>query len=300
MTASLKAAVLRDRKVVALSGTDRVKFLQALVTNDIRRLAPNRPRYAGMLTGQGKLLYDFFIMAEQDRILIDIAAAHVEEFFKRLTTFKLRAEVEFVEATPPLAVTAVWGAEAAAQLGLDPEQGNGKAASAAGHHAFVDPRIAALGARLICPADYPIEAELGRQGFAIVTAPDYNAHRLALGVAESAEIAGESCYPLEANFEMLNGVDFRKGCYLGQELTARMKLKGELRKRVLPVAGTAALPSAGTPVTAGGAELGRLIAASGAQGLALVRLDRLAEAEEGAIVAQGVPLRVHWPSWLPR
>jgi len=300
MTASLKAAVLRDRKVVALGGTDRVKFLQALVTNDIRRLAPHRPLYAGMLTSQGKLLYDFFIMAEEDRILIDFAAAHVEDFFKRLTNFKLRAEVEFVEATPALAVTAVWGTEAAAQLGLDPERGTGKAASAAGHHAFVDPRIAALGARLIYPADYPIEAELGRHGFAMATALDYDAHRLALGVADSAEIAGESCYPLEANFEMLNGVDFGKGCYLGQELTARMKLKGGLRKRILPVAGAAALPSVGTPVTAGGAELGRLIAASGEQGLALLRLDRLAEADEGAIMAQGVPVRVHWPNWLPR
>jgi len=301
MTASLKAVILRDRNIVVLSGTDRVKFLQGLVTNDIRRLAPNRPLYSGFLTGQGKLQYDFFAIAEDDRILIDIAATHVENFFRRLTNVKLRALVEFGEATPALAVVAVWGAGAAARLGLDSEDGAAdKAAPVGARHAFVDPRIADLGVRLVYPADHPIEVELGRHGFAGVTASDYATHRLALGVADTDEIAGEICYPLEANFEMLHGVDFKKGCYVGQELTARMKLRGGLRKRVLPVTGMAPLPGIGTPVTAGSAELGRLIAASGTLGLALLRVDRLADAEEGAIRAQEVPLSVHWPSWLPR
>jgi folate-binding protein YgfZ len=301
VTASLKAVILPDRNIVVLRGTDRVKFLQGLVTNDIRRLAPNRPLYTGFLTGQGKLQYDCFVMAEDDRILIDIAAGHVENLFKRLTTLKLRALVEFGATTPPLAVAAVWGEGAAARLGLDAEEGAaGKAVPVGARHGFVDPRIAALGVRLVYPADHPMEAELDRHGFAVATASEYAAHRLALGVADTDEIAGEICYPLEANFEMLHGVDFRKGCYVGQELTARMKLKGGLRKRVLPVTGTAPLPGVGTPVTAGGAELGRLIAASGTLGLALLRVDRLADAADGAIHAQGVPLRVHWPNWLPR
>ena len=123
---------------------------------------------------------------------------------------------------------------------------------------------------------------------------------LVLGIADTAEIGGEICYPLEANFEMLHGVDFRKGCYVGQELTARMRLKGGLRKRILPVSGSAPLPIAGTPVTADGTALGPLIAASGAQGLALLRLDRLACAKEDSIRAQHVQLTIHWPSWLPR
>ncbi len=301
MTESLKAVILSDRNVVAISGTDRIKFLQGLVTNDIRRLAPDRALYAGFLTGQGKLLCDVFVVEDGERILIDIATAHVEEFFKRLTTFKLRAAVEFGATAPALAVAAVWGAEAAARLGLASAEGvAGKAALAEAHYAFVDPRIAALGARFVYPAGRPIEAELAQLGFAGATTADYAAHRLALGIADTAEIGGEICYPLEANFEMLNGVDFKKGCYVGQELTARMKLKGELRKRVLPVTGTAPLPGAGTPVTANGTELGPLIAASGTQGLALVRLDRLAGAKEDAIRAQEVQLSVHWPSWLPR
>jgi folate-binding protein YgfZ len=127
---------------------------------------------------------------------------------------------------------------------------------------------------------------------------EYTQHRLALGIGDGAEIAGEACYPLEANFETLHGVDFKKGCYVGQELTARMKHKGGLRKRVLPVTGTGALPEAGTPVTHEDTSLGEIIAASGPNGLALLRLDKLAQG--GTLSAAGVTLSVHWPGWLPR
>lgn len=301
MTCSLKAAVLRDRKIVAVSGMDRVKFLQGLTTNDIRRLAPDRALYAGFLTGQGKLLCDAFVVQDGDRILIDIATAFAEDFVKRLSAFKLREAVEIGETAPALAVAVVWGAGAAARLKLEPAEGavvHPMVAEA--HLAFVDPRFAGLGARLVYPADSPIEAELARLGFAGATATDYAGHRLALGIADTAEIGGQTCYPLEANFEMLHGVDFKKGCYVGQELTARMKLKGELRKRILPVSGSGPLPGAGTPVMANGTELGPLIAASGAQGLALLRLDRLADAKEDSIRAQDVQLSIHWPNWLPR
>ena len=302
MTTALKATVLRDRTIVAVNGTDRIKFLQGLITNDIRRLRPSRALYAGFLTGQGKLLYDLFLCtSDGEQVLIDIAAVHVEDFFARLTRFRLNAVVEFAKTQPPLAVAAIWGTDAANGLGFDAEEGAaGKAATPGAHYAYVDPRMTDLGVRLVCPADYPIEAEFARLGFADATPPDYAAHRLSLGVADTDEIAGEICYPLEANFEMLHGVDFRKGCYVGQELTARMKLKGELRKRILPVTGTVALPDAGAAVTAGNTELGQLIAASGTQGLALLRLDRLGSADAGAIRTQDVSLDVHWPEWLPR
>jgi tRNA-modifying protein YgfZ len=301
MIESLKAVVLRDRKIVAVSGTDRVKFLQGLTTNDIRRLAPDRALYAGFLTGQGKLLCDAFVMQDRDRILVDIATGLVEDFFKRLSTFKLRAAVEIGETAPALAVAAVWGPGATARLELESAEGIvGSSALTEAHLAFVDPRIAALGARLIYPADVPIEAKLARLGFASATATDYAEHRLALGIADTAEIGGEVCYPLEANFEMLHGVDFKKGCYIGQELTARMKLKGELRKRILPVSSSALLPTTGTSVTADGTELGPLIAASGTRGLALLRLDRLANAREDSIRVQDVQINILWPDWLPR
>jgi folate-binding protein YgfZ len=303
MTTALKAAVLRDRALVAVSGADRIKFLQGLITNDIRRLRPTRALYAGFLTGQGKLLYDLFLSTtDGEQVLIDIAAVHVEDFFARLTRFRLNAVVEFAKTQPPLAVAAIWGTDAPARLGFDAEEEGaaGTTTIQGAHHGFVDPRMPELGVRLVYPADYPIEAEFARLGFDDATPSDYAAHRLALGVADTDDIAGEVCYPLEANFEMLHGVDFRKGCYVGQELTARMKLKGELRKRILPVTGTAALPGAGVPVTAGNSELGQLIAASGVHGLALLRLDRLGSADAGAIRAQDVSLDVRWPDWLPR
>lgn len=301
MTEPLKAAVLRDRKIVGVSGPDRVKFLQGLTTNDIRRLAPDRALYAGFLTGQGKLLCDAFVFQDGDRILIDVAATFAEDFVKRLSAFKLRAAVEIGETAPALAVAAAWGTGATARIELGSAEGvAGNSAVAEARCAFVDPRIAPLGARLVFPANVPIEAELARLGFAIATPADYAAHRLTLGIADTAEIGGEVCYPLEANFEMLHGVDFKKGCYIGQELTARMKLKGELRKRILPVSSSAPLPPTGTPVTADGTALGLLIAASGTQGLALLRFDRLADAKEHSIRARDVQLDIHWPNWLPR
>jgi hypothetical protein len=301
MTDALKAAVLPDRNVVAISGADRVKFLQGLTTNDIRRLAPDRALYAGFLTGHGKLLCDVFLIDDGDRILIDIASSLAGDLVKRLTAFKLRAAIEIGETVPALAVAAVWGAAAAARLGLGPVEGTaGDRVLAKPHHAFVDPRLAALGARIIYPAGDALEDKLDELGFAHATAADYADHRLALGVADTAEIAGETCYALETNFEMLHGVDFKKGCYVGQEQTARMKLKGGLRKRILPVTGATVLPGAGTPITADGARLGHLIAASGVQGLGLLRLDYLAEAGEGAARAGDVPLSVHWPDWLER
>jgi tRNA-modifying protein YgfZ len=301
MIDSLKAVVLPDRSVVAIAGADRVKFLQGLMTNDIRRLAPDRALYAGFLTGQGKLLYDAFAIADGDRILIDIAANLADDFVKRLNAFKLRAAVEIGETAPTLAVAVAWGPGAATRLELESTEGTAdNRAFAEPHHAFVDPRIAALGVRLVYPAEFPMEAKLAPRGFASATVADYTAHRLSLGIADTAEIGGEICYPLEANFEMLHGVDFKKGCYVGQELTARMKLKGELRKRILPVSGSVPLPTAGTPVTADGTALGPLIAASGTRGLALLRLDRLADAKEEAIRAEDVQLSILWPNWLPR
>lgn len=300
-----KAAVLPDRRVLGITGPDTRKFLQGMITNDIRRLAPERQRalYTGFLTAQGKLIHDAFLFQDGDRILIDIAADFVEGFVKRLTAFRLREAVEFGEAKPALAVAAAWGAAATARLGLDDAQNAmGEGAVGTGAEldiAFVDPRLATLGARLVYPADdAATEAELRRRGFELVDAADYTAHRLALGVADTREIGGEMLYPLEANFEVLHGVDFGKGCYIGQELTARMRLKGELRKRILPVSGTEALPAIGTMVTANTTQLGPLVAASGTQGLALLRMDRLAEAENDGIQAGDVRLSVDQPSWL--
>ena len=237
------------------------------------------------------------LIDDGERILIDIATDFVAGFVKRLTAFRLREAVEFGEATPGLGVVVAWGAAAAAKLGLDDTEGTMDAGPA--RLAFVDPRLAALGARLVYPADNAaIEADLGRLGFHLVTSSDYAAHRVALGIADTTEIGGEILYPLEANFEALHGVDFRKGCYIGQELTARMRLKGELRKQILPVTGATALPAIGTMITADATALGPLIATSGSEGLALLRMDRLAEVPQDVVRAGDVRLAVRRPDWL--
>lgn len=298
MTNILQAAALPERGIVTVSGAERIKFLQGLTTNDIRRLAPGRPLYAGFLTGHGKLLYDAFLIDDGDRVLIDIARSLAGDFVKRLTGLKLRAKVEIGEPTPALAVAAIWGTQAAAPSPDTIEAAVGDRAP--GTRAFVDPRIAALGVRLVYPAERPIDAALERLGVRRVNASDYETFRLSLGIADTAEIAGETCYPLEANFVALNGVDFKKGCYIGQELTARMKLKGGLRKRILPVHGAGDLPAVETQVMAGTTKLGPLIATRGTRGLALLRLDHLAEAGDDVIRAGDIVLTVDWPDWLSR
>jgi folate-binding protein YgfZ len=299
MTEALKAAPLPDRTVLAVEGADRIKFLQALLTNDLRRLAPETALYGGFLTGQGKLLCDVFLVQDGERVLADVASERVETLLAKWNRFKLGSKVIYSPAEPGLSVTAVWGADAPARVGLGDQSGTAGAAAGA-LVGFVDPRVAALGARLIHPAGEPIEATLAALGFAGATPADYAAHRLALGVADTAELGCESTYPLEANFELLHGVDFKKGCYVGQEVTARMHLKDALRRRVLPVSAAAPLPEPGAQVTADGVELGPLIASSGAVGLAMLRLDRLAAAGEEALKAGGAPISVQWPDWLPR
>jgi len=262
------AARLDSRAVLAVSGDERTDFLQGLVTNDVTRLAPTCPVYAGLLTPQGKLLFDFLLWTRDDAILIDVARGHTDSLARRLTMYKLRANVT-IAPRPELAIYAYWGGGALPGT--------------------ADPRLGALGTRAIVQPGEPANA-----GEA-----DYIAHRLALGVGEASEIGDEATYPLEANFELLHGVDFKKGCYVGQELTARMKHKSVLRKRVLPVAldGTAAL---GAAIMAGEREIGELRAVAGARGLALVRLDRLAESAGTPLRAGDATVTVQWPDWIPR
>jgi folate-binding protein YgfZ len=298
MVDPLKTAVLEVRAVVALTGKDRVKFLQGLVTNDVRRLAPGRPLYAGVLSGHGKLAADIILIEDGERILVDIAGDLVEDVLRRWTRFKLNAEVTFGRAESALAVAVAWGEGAAQRLGLG--GGGQRSPAIQAGHAFVDPRIPQLGVRLVYDADAPLEAELDRLGFSPAAPSDYVRRRLALGVAETTDLGQETCYPLEANFADLKGVDFKKGCYVGQELTARMNLKGELRRRLLPVTSATPLPEPGAPVTAHGLEVGPLLAVRGALGLAMLRLDRLAAAGEGVLRAGDAPVAVQWPSWIPK
>ena len=266
-------ARLDDRAVIALSGQDARTLLQGLITNDIEKLAPGRALYAALLTPQGKILF-YFIVAEGDgAVLLDCAAETADALAKRLTMYRLRAKVQ-IERRDQLVVMARWSGTALPGI------------------AFTDPRLAALGTRsIMAAAEAPARAE---------TVDAYRAHRLRLGVPESADFGQDRMFALDADLEQLNGVDFKKGCYVGQELTARMKHRGTARKRLLPIATTdgSALPAPDTAVTAGGKSIGEISSTYGTRGFALIRLDRLEEAGEAPQSAAEKSVTLWKPDWL--
>ena len=267
---------LPGRSVVAVSGADAMSFLDGLITNSLDGLSPDRAVYAGLLTPQGKLLCDFILALRDETVLIDVAASQAPAFVQRFGLYKLRAKV-VIELRPDWGVGVAFGPAA------------GEAKPIATGVVFSDPRLTELGVRAIAPI-----AELTGTDSSV---GDYEALRLGLGVGEGAEIGGERSYPLEANFEPLHGVDFAKGCYVGQELTARMKHRAGLRKRIVPIRfdGDIAIDSR---VSAGTTELGQVLAARPGVGLALLRLDRLADASAPPTI-DGKPVRIEWPAWLP-
>jgi hypothetical protein len=247
-----------DRRVIAVTGTAREPFLQGLVTNDLRRLAGG-PVYAALLTPQGKYLADFLLVPAPDAILIDIRAGFADALVRRLTLYRLRADVAFADA----AITVT--------------RGTGPAPATATVAIWPDPRHPALGWRAYGTA-------------AAADATDWDALRVAHVIPETGiELIPDDTYILEAGFERLNGVDFRKGCYVGQEVTARMKHKTELRKGLVRVGVTGPATEPGTPVlTADGRPAGTLFTRAGDTAIAHLRMDRA----EGPMTAGGADVKL--------
>ena len=288
---------LGDRSVLAVAGPDAVGFLQGLVSSDVSRVAPDRAAYAALLTPQGKYLFDFLLLARGDSILLDTEAARLPELTRRLHMYRLRAKVEIVDLSADYDVVAVVGDTAAARLGLASEAG---AARAAGELAIcVDPRLAELGCRIVGPAE-AVEAELSRLGIGAGDWRDLDRLRLGLGVPDgSRDLVPERSLLLESNFEELHGVDFDKGCYVGQELTARTKHRALVRKRLMPVRVIGAIPTPGSPVLAGDRDVGDMRSACGDRGLALLRLDALVGPEGAPTLTCGeATLIPEPPSWM--
>jgi tRNA-modifying protein YgfZ len=274
-------ALLRNRGLVRVAGPDARKLLNGLVTNDLDKLDAQAAVHAGLLTPQGKILFDFFVVkAGGDELLLDVAQSSVEALVKRLAMYKLRAAVTIEAAPADLVVGALWGDAARVPAGVI---------------AYADPRLAALGQRIIAPA--------GRVGEIPAQPTDdaaYHAHRIALGVPEGGlDYAFADTFPHEALFDQLHGVDFEKGCYVGQEVVSRMEHRGTARNRIVPVEAAVGLV-AGAVVTAGTANLGHVGSVAGRSGLALIRLDRAYEATQKgeAIAAGGVTLNsLRKPDW---
>ena len=264
MTA-MRGLVDDGRAVLRLGGLDARDWLQGLVSNDVRRLARDHAVYAALLTPQGKYLFDFFLVEGADgAILLDVAASRAAALMQRLSLYRLRRDVQITDVSAQTQVALVWRA----QTGQAP-------LAAPGALVVADPRDAALGWRLYAQ---DAAAALALAGAEVAPRDAYDALRVAVAAPESGvELIPDDSYILEAGFERLNGVDFRKGCYVGQEVTARMRHKTDLRKGLLRVRVEGAAPPPGTPVTtADGKPAGALFTVIDGAGLAHLRFDRAA------------------------
>ncbi len=277
-------AMLEDRGVLALGGTDRRSFLQGIVSNDVEKLGPGRVVHAALLTPQGKYLHDFFIVDTGDTLALDCERARIDDLTRRLRVYELRADVSIDDATDRLAVAALMGEGAARALGLDADPG--RAATFDGGVVYVDPRLAEAGVRALLPRD-GAERALERAAFTAADAASYDKARLLLGLPDgSRDMVVEKATLLECGFEELNGVDFEKGCFLGQELTARTKYRGLVKRRLVPVRIHGPVPAIGTPVTLDGKEAGEMRSGRDGVGLALMRLERLERAAGSGMAFQ--------------
>lgn len=300
-----RAALLSDRAVLRARGPDARPLLQRLVTGNLDAVSPRRAVYSLLLTPQGKFLFDFFLVADpadETAVLIDCAASRAAELLKRLTLYKLRADAAIEDASADYAVCAVWGdLPGGLALPADPAAPDapGGAAAFAGGTAYLDPRSLVLGARALIPAGNAPEA-LNRLGAAQATGDDYRAFTVSLGVPDGArDIRPDGDFPIECNLDLLNGIDFRKGCFVGQEVASRVHRKGKARKRlaIARVEGGSALPAAQADIAIGGAKVGTIMGGADGVALALVFVDRVAKAGALEAEADGVPLRLAVPPY---
>jgi folate-binding protein YgfZ len=284
----MTASLLPDRGVVKVVGDDAAKFLNGLVTTDIAKVTPAHARYAALLTPQGKIIVDFIVAAaepaEGGGYFLDCPRALALSLVEKLNFYKLRAKVIVEDLSETLSVMALWGEAAVTHHGL----------------CYGDPRLAALGLRCMLPPHRASEEPVPGTSAVVTPAADYETHRIALGVPRGGvDFAYGDAFPHEADMDQLNGVDFDKGCFVGQEVVSRMEHRGIARSRVIPVAFDGAAPEAGLPVTAGERNVGTMGSGAAGRGLALMRLDRVTDALAGGgvLTAGGVALRLVKPDW---
>ncbi len=284
-------ALLPARSILHISGDDAPAFLQGLVSNDIDKLANCVATFAALLTPQGKILFDFFIAKTDDGYLIDVTEDKAAELAKRLTFYRLRAKVQIEDRSEEMIVGALWG---------DGRNVDPLSAALDDVTLFTDPRLERMGLRFISdPQQFETNADDS----------DYKRHRLSLGIPEGGEdfIFGAT-FPHEANMDVLNGIDFEKGCYVGQEVVSRMQHRGSTRKRFVPFIApghdsddTGELAAQGSEIRAGKALIGTMGSSSGARGLALIRLDRAGEMAEKdtPLMSDDNRLELMQPPWAP-
>ncbi len=285
--AARRAVALADRGVLSVGGEDARAFLQGLISNDMNRVAPDRAIYAALLNPKGRYLFEFHVVERDGAFLLDCAAARRDDLARRLALYRLRARVEIADASDRYSVLALIGRDAAAALDLAPDPGRARPAGSG--VLFVDPRTPALGVRALLPPD-AAEATAREAGFAAGAYDEYDRLRLRLGIPDGErDLVPEDSLPMECGFEALNALDWDKGCYVGQEVTARMRYRALVKKRLLPVAVEGPLPPPGTAILREGREVGEIRSGRDGRALALVRVAALDEerAEAGAPLTAG-------------
>jgi folate-binding protein YgfZ len=288
-----------DRAVIAVAGEDRQAFLQGLVSNDTAKITAERAIYATLLTAQGRFLFDLFIAEQDARYLVDCAAPRRADLVKRLSMYRLRSKVTIADANADWCAAVLFGDGAGAAVGLGGEAGS--AAAFGGGVAYVDPRLPDLGVRLILPRATAPAALAGLHATEDVDGAAYHQRRIGFGVPDAArDLTPEKSILLENGFDELNAIDWQKGCYMGQELTARTRYRGLVRKRLLPVRIEGGAPAPGTPLMLGDQELGEMRSASadGTLGLAMVRLEALAGSAAPTFHAGAARLSPDIPGWM--
>ena len=283
----MKAALLPDRGVVKVAGLDGRKFLNGLVTADLGKVTPGEPRFAALLTPQGKVLADFIVVeadpADGGGFFLDAPRVLARTLAERLNFYKLRANVMIEDLSETLGVMAIWDGPGNTKYGL----------------CYPDPRLPELGARCMLPP-HVAEKAAANLGSDLVDPSIYEAHRIALGVPRGGIdfIYGDT-FPHESDMDQLHGVDFDKGCFVGQEVVSRIEHRAIARARIVPVGFDGPPPEAGMPVMAGDRKVGMMGSGTTGRGLATLRLDRVEEALASgtSLVAGGIRLQPLKPSW---
>lgn len=257
----MPVAHLAQRTLIAVSGPDARPFLNGLLTQEVESLVPGETRFGALLGPQGRILSEMFLFSQPDAILLDLPADQADGLLKRLTIYRLRARVDLT--LDPRPVFAGWGDAAMDRA--------------------VDPRLPGLGRRWVGKAE-PDSHEA-----------DWRAHSLGLGVHDDADVRFDADYPLETNLDLLNGIDFKKGCFVGQEVASRMKRRGKVRSRLVAITFDGPTPAFGAEILNGERRAGEVRRGLDGRAMAMLRLDRL----DGGLTVEGRPVRPDLPSWIP-
>jgi folate-binding protein YgfZ len=267
-------AHLTDRGIISISGPDSRDFLQGLISNDITQVSSNTAIYAALLTPQCKYLFEFFISQLGEKLLIECEKNRISDLIKRLRIYKLRANADLLDETGAYSILAIWGEGIGKAMGLN-KTVPGSAKEKLGGIQMIDPRLEAAGGRVVFPIN-SVETEIKLIGAEPASLSDYDLHRLKLGLPNAnSDLVINKAILIESGFDELNGIDWNKGCYMGQELTARTKYRGLIKKRLVSVTIEGATPEPGTPIMVGDKNVGEMRSSNRNIGIALLRLDQL-------------------------